>query len=381
MSYLHRAWAEIDLDALVHNFKLIRSMTDAKIFSVVKANAYGHSVPMIAKLLEEQGTDYFAVSNIDEALELRNIGIKKPVLILGYTPPFLARTLNEADIMQTVYSPEYAEKLNNEAAKAKVTVKAHLKLDTGMGRIGFDCRSDDLPEIYEAKKALGLENLTFLGVFTHFPVADSYEQPNKAYTDEQYGRFCRAVSILEEDGFSFETKHCCNSAATLLCSDKHLDAVRPGIILYGLTPSCEIKLDSRFIPVMTFKATVSMVKDVAEDETISYGRTYKTKHPTKIATVTAGYADGFPRLLSSKGSVLIRGQKAPITGRICMDQFCADVSHIEGVKEGDTVILFGQGLPVEEMADGADTINYEIVCGLSKRVPRVYIKDGKEIEE
>ncbi len=381
MSYLHRAWAEIDLDALVHNFKLIRSMTDAKIFSVVKANAYGHSVPMIAKLLEENGTDYFAVSNIDEAKELRSLGIEKPVLILGYTPPFLATELAKSQIMQTVYSLEYAQKLNSEAQKAGVVINAHLKLDTGMGRIGFDCRSDALPEIEDAKKALELKNLNFRGVFTHFPVADSYAAPHKDYTDAQYARFVKALEILESDGFSFDIKHCCNSAATLLSPEKHLDAVRPGVILYGLTPSCEIDFDHRFIPVMTFKATVSMVKDVVEDETISYGRTYKTQGPAKIATVTAGYADGFPRLLSSNGDVLIRGQRAPIVGRICMDQFCADVSHIEGVQEGDTVILFGKGLPVEEMAAGADTINYEIVCGLSKRVPRVYIKDGKELEE
>ncbi len=380
MNYLHRAWAEINLDALVHNFKLIRSMTDAKIFSVVKANAYGHSVPMIAKLLEQNGTDYFAVSNIDEARELRGLDIKKPVLILGYTPPFLAKELYENDIIQAVYSLEYAEKLNRYAAEAGVKVTAHVKLDTGMGRIGFDCRGDELAGLEEANKALTLSNIIYKGIFTHFPVADSYESLDMAYTDTQYNRFIKSVKALEEDGFCFEIKHCCNSAATLLDRDKHMDAIRPGIILYGLAPSTEIKLDKPFIPVMTFKATVSMVKTVKAEETVSYGRTYKAEKPTRIATVTAGYADGFPRLLSGRGSVLIRGKKAPIVGRICMDQFCADVSGIDDVEEGDTVILFGEGLPVEELAALSDTINYEIVCGLSKRVPRIYVKDGKELD-
>ncbi len=189
-----------------------------------------------------------------------------------------------------------------------------------------------------------------------------------------------AISQLEEAGYSFEIKHCCNSAATLLSFDKHLDAIRPGIILYGLTPSTEITADYGFKPVMTFKAAVSMVKTVEKGQTVSYGRTYKTNKPTKIATITAGYADGFPRLLSNGGYVLINGQKAKIVGRICMDQFCDDVSDIEEVKEGDTVILFGENLPVENLAELCGTINYELVCGLSKRVPRIYIENGKELD-
>lgn len=373
MNYLHRAWAEIDLDALVHNFKLVRSITDAKIFSVVKANAYGHAVPLIAQRLDRAGTDYFAVSNIDEARELRVLGIKKPILILGYTPPFLAEELYKNDIIQTVYSMEYAEKLNSFAKRGNLTLKAHLKLDTGMARIGFDCRTDEFSGLSDAQAALNLENLHFTGVFTHFPSADSYASADKEYTDKQFGRFLKAVELLETDDFKFEIKHCCNSAATLLYGDKHLDAVRPGIILYGLTPSVDIELKLPFKPVMTFKATVSMVKELDAQQTVSYGRTFKADRPMKIATVTAGYADGFPRLLSSKGNVLIRGQRAPIVGRICMDQFCCDVSHIEGVEEGDQVILFGEGLPVEEMARDSETINYEIVCGLSKRVPRIYL--------
>ncbi|MBQ9770029.1 MAG: alanine racemase [Clostridia bacterium] len=380
MNYLHRAWAEIDLDALLHNFRIIKKSTDSKIFSVVKANAYGHSVYMIARLLDSEGTDFFAVSNIDEAKELRSYGIKKPILILGYTPPFLASELSENDITQAVFSLDYAKKLSDFAEKSGVTVSAHLKLDTGMGRIGFDLRTEELRGIGDAKKALLLSGISFDGIFTHFPSADSYDRADSDFTKEQFLRFKKAIDLLENEGFSFEVKHCCNSAATLLYPEMHLDAVRPGNILYGLTPSTDIEIGSEFKAVMTFKAAVSMVKTVNESETISYGRTFTAEKPMKIATVTAGYADGFPRLLSGKGEVLIHGKRAPIVGRICMDQFCCDVTDIENVAEGDTVVLFGKGLPVEEVAGWAGTINYEIVCGLSKRVPRVYIKDGKELD-
>ena len=380
MNYLHRAWAEIDLDALLHNFRIIKNSTTAKIFSVVKADAYGHSVKAVAPVLDKASTDYFAVSNIEEAKQLRGLGIQKPILILGYTPPFLASELSENDITQAVFSLDYAKKLSDFAEKSGVTVSAHLKLDTGMGRIGFDLRTEELRGIGDAKKALSLKNISFSGIFTHFPSADSYEQTDADFTKEQFLRFKKAIDLLESEGFSFEVKHCCNSAATLLYPEMHLVAVRPGNILYGLTPSTDIEISSEFKAVMTFKAAVSMVKTVNESETISYGRTFTAEKPMKIATVTAGYADGFPRLLSGKGEVLIHGKRAPIVGRICMDQFCCDVTDIEEVSEGDTVILFGKDLPVEEVAKNAQTINYEIVCGLSKRVPRIYIKDNKELD-
>ena len=371
MSYLHRAWADVDLSALVHNFGVIKGLTKSKIFSVVKANAYGHSAPVVAKFLDSCGTDFFAVSNIDEAKELRDNGIEKPILILGYTPHFLAKELYEMDIIQAVFSLEYAEKLNESAKNASVTVKAHLKLDTGMGRIGFDCRNDALEGLCDAEKALSLQNLDFEGVFTHFPVADSKEKPDEDFTRAEFDRFMKAVGLLEAKGHKFALRHCCNSAATLLYPEMHLDAVRPGVILYGLTPDQNLAIPDSFKPVMTFKSAVSMVKTLREGETVNYGRTFSAEKPMVIATVSAGYADGLPRLLSNSGVVLIKGQRAPIVGRICMDQFCADVSRIEGVSEGDEVILFGEGLPVEEMARAAGTINYEIVCGISKRVPRV----------
>lgn len=376
MNYLHRAWAEINLDALLHNFKTIKSNTNAKIFSVVKANAYGHSVGKIALLLDKAGTDFFAVSNIDEAEELRQLGIEKPILILGYTPPVFAEKLVKLDLWQTVFGLEYAKNLNQTAEALGAKINCHLKFDTGMGRIGFDFRKG-LDGIEDVKSALRLENLNFEGVFTHFPVADSTKKADKTFTDAQYLRFLKAIDILEKDGFSLGLKHCCNSAATLLSKGKHLDAIRPGNILYGLTPDPAIELPYNLKPVMTFKAAVSMVKTLKRNETVSYGKTFKAKKDMTLATITAGYADGIPRLLSNNGYVVINGQKAPIIGRICMDQFCADVSHID-VKEGDTVILFGSELPVEKFAAWAKTINYEIVCGLSKRVPRIYIENGKE---
>lgn len=380
MNYLHRAWAEINLDALVHNFKLIRSMTDAKIFSVVKANAYGHSVNIVAPALDEAGTDFFAVSNLEEAKELRALGINKPVLILGYTPPNCAKELCEFNLIQTVFSYDFAKKLSDNAKENGVTVCTHIKLDTGMARIGFDFRTDGFREFVETRRLLSLPNLNFEGVFTHFPVADGTSKEDKEYTKAQYIRFLKAIDYLEKYGFEFKIKHCCNSAAFICDKDMHLDAVRPGIILYGLTPNVGLHIDKDFLPVMSFKSVVSMVKTVMSGETVSYGRTHTFEKDTKIATVTAGYADGVLRLLSNKGRVLINGKYANIVGKICMDQFCVDVSDIDDIKEGDTVTLFGEGLPVEEFAEYADTINYEIVCGLSKRVPRIYIKNGQELD-
>lgn len=377
MKYLHRTWVEINLDALVHNFKLIRSMTDAKIFSVIKANAYGHSVNIVAPALDAAGTDYFAVSNLDEAKELRALGINKPILILGYTPTTHAKELSELDLIQTVFSYDFAQKLNQNAAESGVKVKTHIKLDTGMGRIGFDFRNDGFNELVEARRLIYLKNLKFEGVFTHFPVADGISEADKQYTKAEFERFVTAVKYLEENGFDFKIKHCCNSAAFLSFNDMHLDAVRPGIILYGLTPSTSLEISKEFKPVMSFKSVVSQVKTVSAGETVSYGKTYTFEKNTRVATVTAGYADGVLRLLSNKGRVLINGKYAKIVGRICMDQFCVDVTDIENVKEGDTVTLFGEGLPVEEFAGYADTINYEVVCSLSKRVPRIYIKNGQ----
>lgn len=374
MNFLHRTWAEIDISALVHNFKLIReAASDCKIMAVVKANAYGHSAADIAPVLEKQGADYFAVSNIDEALQLRECGIKKPILILGYTPVEMADVLYRNGISQCVYSKEYALALSRAALKSKALPKIHIKLDTGMSRLGFDCRGEELCGIDDAISSASLDGLVLEGIFTHFASADRSAVLDDGFTNAQYKRFSAALERFYKAGLSPELCHCCNSAALLLDGEKHLDICRPGIILYGLAPSDAPELERELIPVMTLKSVVSMVKEIAEGDTVSYGRSFKAKDNMKIATVAAGYADGYPRLLSNKGEVIINGKKARVLGKVCMDQMLVDVTDIPDVKMGDEVILFGKELPVDALAKQCGTVNYEIVCGISPRVPRIII--------
>lgn len=371
MKPFRRAWAEIDLDAVVNNFNIVKNTTQQNIYAVVKADAYGHGAIQIAQALDKAGAFGFAVSNLLEAEELRFAGIDKPILILGYTPADCAVRLANSNISQCVMSYDYAQQLDFHAKKAGVTVITHLKLDTGMGRIGLNFRNEDSFAIEEAEKILALKNLDTEGIFMHFAVADSSEEADKEFTAEQYKRFLSAVEKLEKK-HPFKIKHCCNSAAILDKFDKSLSTVRAGIILYGLRPSDDIKLPAEMKPVMSLHAVVSMVKTIKQDETLSYGRTYKAPSERRIATIPAGYADGIPRLLSNKGHVLINGQRVPVTGRICMDQFCVDITDIEDVHIGDEVTIFGSGLSVDEVADIAQTINYEIICGISKRIPRIY---------
>lgn len=372
MNFLHRTWAEIDIDALEHNFKILKDCANGtKIMAVVKANAYGHSATDIAPILENCGADCFAVSNIEEALSLRECGIEKPVLILGYTPVDKAVILAKNNISQCVYSEEYANELSDFATKENIKIKVHIKLDTGMSRIGFDCRTDSLCGISQAVSCAKLDGFLIEGVFTHFADADRTPQSDDGFTDRQYNRFAKAVDILKDNGINPPLIHCCNSAGFLLDQDKHLSLSRIGIALYGLSPSSDLELGQALIPVMTVKSVVSMVKEIDVGDTVNYGRTFKAERPMKIATVAAGYADGYPRLLSNKGYVLINGKKASIVGRICMDQMCVDVTDIPEAKMGDEVILFGKELSVDILADLIGTINYEIVCGISPRVPRV----------
>lgn len=374
MDFLHRTWAEIDTKALVHNFKILKEKSgDAKIMAVVKANAYGHSASAIAPILQENGAYFFAVSNIDEAIQLRNNGIQRPILILGYTPVSRVLDLCDYKISQCVYSSEYAQSLAKAASAADVYIRIHIKLDTGMSRIGFDCRDDSLAGITDAIACASYCNLTVEGIFTHFANADSDLQKRDGFTDEQYNRFESAVKEFEKAGITPKLIHCCNSAALLLDPEKHQAMTRAGIALYGLSPSDDIDLKDDLIPVMTVKSVVSMVKEINAGDTVNYGRTFKADKKMKIATVTAGYADGYPRLLSNKGYVLINGQKANIVGRICMDQMSVDVTDIPSVKMGDEVLLFGKELKVDTLARLCSTINYEIICGISPRVPRVIL--------
>lgn len=375
MDFLHRTWAEIDINALVHNFKTIKKMTpDTKLMAVVKANAYGHSVSDIAPVLESEGADYFAVSNIDEALQLREIGIEKPILILGYTPVECVKELYNNNISQCVYSVEYATALAKEAEKNGVKINIHIKLDTGMSRLGFDCRNDKLFGIEAAISAAKSEYFRFQGLFTHFSVSDRTKATEDGFTDSQFNRFANAVVAFKNSGLYPEICHCCNSAALILDSEKHLNMCRPGIILYGLSPSNAPELECDLTPVMTLKSVVSMVKEITKGDAVSYGKTFIAEKNLKIATVAAGYADGYPRLLSNKAFVIINGKKAPVLGRVCMDQMSVDVTDIPEVKMGDEVILFGKELSVDILAELSNTINYEIVCGISPRVPRIIKK-------
>ena len=355
-NFLRRAWAEIDTDALIHNFKTVKSTANVPIMAVVKADAYGHGVDIVAPLLQKAGADSFAVSNIEEAVELRKIGIDKPILILGYTPCEFVRELDAQNISQCVYSLDYAQELSKNANKYNLKIKIHLKLDTGMSRIGFDCRNENLLGIDNAVAASKLDGLNLEGVFTHFAESDRNKLEEDGFTDEQYSRFCKALEILKSNGQD---------------RNKHLNLCRAGIILYGLTPSQNLNLSQDFIPVMHFKSVVSQVKKISAGDTVGYGRTFKAENDMIIATVTAGYADGYSRLLSNRGYVLINGKHANIVGRVCMDQFCVDVTNIPNVCRGDEVLLFGKDLPVEELADIMGTINYEVVCGVSSRVKRI----------
>ncbi len=374
MDFLRRTWAEIDTKALKHNFEIIKqSANGSKVMSVVKANAYGHDVKIVAPLLEEWGSDSFAVSNIKEAIELREIGITKPVLILGYTPWDMTRQLSDYDITQCVYSLDFARKLSENAVKNGVFIKIHIKLDTGMGRIGFDCRTENILGINDAIKSAKLPNLVFDGIFTHFAVSDRNESEEDGFTKAQFERFCLGVKALKNSGLRPNYVHCCNSAALCLDRDKHLDMCRAGIILYGLTPSYTLDLKKDFIPVMTLKTVISFIKNVDAGQTISYGRTFKTQKISRIATLPVGYADGYSRLLSNKGYVLIDGKKAPIVGRVCMDQCLVDITDIPNAEIGNEVILFGKDLPVEEISNLIGTINYETVCDVSNRVERIKI--------
>ncbi len=373
MDFLCRTWAEIDIKAIVGNCRRVKEICGKDVYAVVKADGYGHGAVEVALALSEaKAVLGFAVSNIIEAEELREAGIVLPILVLGYTPVEVAEKLATLDISQCVFSLEYAVALSLEAVKHGVNLKCHLKLDTGMGRIGFDCRDDSLSGISEAEKAVSLEGLEFEGVFTHFAVADSTTEQDKTFTEQQYARFVSAVNTLEQGGISFKYKHSGNSAATVSSKMPETNCVRAGIILYGLTPDVNFLLPDGFKPAMSLYSVVSEVKTIKSGETVNYGRTYTAPAKRRIATVSAGYADGVPRLISNKGEVIVNGKKASIVGRICMDQFCIDVTEIDGVKQGDKVTIFGEGLPVEQVANEAQTINYEIICGISKRVPRNY---------
>ena len=382
MEFVKRTWAEISLDAVIHNFKEIKSKTgNAKICCVVKADGYGHGAVMLSQVYEKLGADFFAVSNIDEGIELRDAGCTLPILILGYTPVTDASRRAQYNISQAVFSLGYAQALSDECTKAGVSVKIHIKADTGMSRIGFMCQQfpRDDNSIKEICEACALPNLIPEGLFTHFCVSDEGDE-GRGFTQKQYDNFTYVRKALESEGLNIEICHCSNSGAIEDYGDTYCDMVRAGIILYGLAPSPKLYGKLNLRPAMTLKTSVAYVKELKKGADISYGRTFTAPKDMKIATVPIGYADGFVRSNAENGYMLVNGQKAKIVGRICMDQTMLDVTDIDYVEQGDEVVVFGTGEHGEPTADliakNTDTINYEVVCLVGKRVPRIYYKDG-----
>lgn len=374
------AWAEINLDNLAHNIREVRRLTrkDAMVTAVIKANGYGHGAPEIAKTFLENGADRLAVAVLSEAIELRKSGITAPILILGYTQPTLFDKVVEYDIIQTIYNYNDAKALSEVAGKLNKKATIHIKIDSGMGRIGFLPNDDSVEEIIKISK---LPNIYVEGMFTHFAKAD---YKDKSYTKTQFERFSWVAKKLEERGLNIPIKHVSNSAAIIDMPELNLDMVRAGIIIYGLKPSDEVQLDKIDLkPAMALKARISHVKTVPKGTGISYGQIFVTERESKIATIPIGYADGFCRLLTGKAEVSVKGKRAKIVGKICMDQCMIDVTDIEDVKVGDEVVIFGyeEGHPhVDELAEKLGTINYEVVCMVSRRVPRVYFSNGKIVK-
>ncbi len=384
--FLRRTWAQINLDAIENNIFQIKSILKpgTLLCATVKADCYGHGYAFTAAAMSDAGADWFSVSNLSEALQLRRAGIKKPVLILGYTPPEHVKELVYNDISQAVYSYDYAKALSLQAKFAGVTVNAHIKIDTGMSRIGFVYHDnvEDSRVIDEIAEIASFEGINTEGIFTHFASADSVN--GELFTRIQYELFSCAVDCLLQMGVNFTVRHCSNSAAILNFPEMNFDMVRAGIILYGHYPSEEVRKSIKLLPVMELKAVVSMVKDIPADTPVSYGGTFVSSDTRTVATVPIGYADGYPRLISNKMYMLVNGKKAPVIGNVCMDQTVIDVTGIDGVKEGKTITVFGfdngSYLDVSEIAKKAGLLNYEILCGLSRRVPRVYIKENDIIE-
>ena len=375
--YLKRAWAEISLPKLRKNVEIIRSLNSAgtEIMAVVKADAYGHGDEHIVRCLAEQcGIKYFAVSNLDEAIAVRKFAPDADILILGYTPPEYAHEIASYNIIQGVVSTEYAQEL---VKNTPAPIRCHIKIDTGMGRIGL---KHDTPEACaaEIEAMMKIDKLSVEGIYTHFAVADSDDPNNIAYTDKQEKFITDTYDVLVSHGIKLKHLHFMNSAATCYRNSSRSTLSRAGIILYGLHPDVSLDIPEGLEPLMELKAVISHVKTVNVGDCISYGRTFVADHEMRIATVTIGYADGYSRLLSSKGEMLVHGKRCRIVGRVCMDQLMIDVSDVPEAKSGDIVILIGEEngdrITADDLAQIYGTIGYEVVCGISKRVPRIYIE-------
>ncbi len=374
----YRVYASVNLDAIYDNMKNIKENTKdgTGMIAVIKTDGYGHGAVPIAKTVDELVWGY-AVATSDEGVNLRTNGVTKPVIILGYTHESQYEKIVENDLRPAIFTFEDAKKLSDVACSESKKAKIHIKIDTGMSRIGFHPDKDSVKVISDISRLPGIE---IEGIFTHFYASD---ETDKTSAYEQYKIFNNIISELEKQGVNIPIKHCSNSAAIIDMPDVNMDCVRVGIALYGMYPSDEVdKTKVKLTPAMELKSHIICLKEVEKGVGISYGATYVTSEKTKVATVSVGYGDGYRRSLSNKGYVLIRGQKAPILGRVCMDQFMVDVTHIKDVQRGDVVTLLGKDgdmeITAEELAGMAgETFNYEIVCDIGKRIPRVFYRHGE----
>lgn len=372
---LRPAWLKIDLENYGHNISLIKNelKENTLLTAVVKADGYGHGAVEVSKKALKSGADRLAVAILDEALELRKAGFKDTeILILGWTPKEQYKKIVENNLIQTIYDYDNALALNNMAEQLNQKAKIHIKIDTGMGRLGIKAAAG----LEFVEKITKLPNIIIEGIYTHFAAAD---EADKEFTFKQFDKFKKLTSKLKENNINIPIKHVSNSAAFLDVPELQMDMVRAGIISYGLWPSKEVKNRINLKPVMSLKSRLAHVKIVDKGTPISYGRTYRTKKKSKIGTIPLGYADGYDRLLSSNFEIIIKGKKVPIIGRICMDQFMVDLTTVETAKKGDLVTLIGEDQGVQitaaEMAEKIHTINYEIVSSFTKRLPRVYIEE------
>ena len=379
-NYKARAWAEIDLDAIAHNVKSIKKFVgkNTKILCVVKANAYGHGFFETAKTIIENGADALGVATFEEGRQLRLSGFCEPILVLGSVNTTLASDMIKYDISATISDELLARAMSNAAIRQNKLAKFHIKIDTGMSRLGFSATDESIETI---KKICKLPNVLTEGLFTHLSCAD---EKDRAMTNSQYEKFMYVANALEKENINFTYKHICNSAGVIEYPEYHLDMVRPGIIIYGLYPDAYMDKVLDLIPAMTVKARITRIDEKEENTPVSYGATYKTRGKTKLATVPIGYADGYLRCLSDNAFMSVNKKLVPVVGRICMDQCMIDVSGVNNINVGDEVIVFGNGgdssLTLEELAKNAGTVPHEILSLTGNRTPRAYIKGGKIID-
>lgn len=383
MKTYSRVYAKIDLDAIAYNMEQMKQniRPETKVMAVIKADGYGHGAVQIAEMMERWNYIWgFAVATLDEAVVLRTEGIQKPILVLGCVFPDQYMEMLKHEIRMNIYTEEMAESISRMAAREGKTAYMHIKLDTGMSRLGFGINEQSAETIKRISK---MPNVNMEGIFTHFTKAD---EKDKSFTKKQIQEFVWMTERLKEKNVRFTYEHCSNSAGIIDVPEANFDIVRAGISTYGLYPSEEVdKTNVKLKLALALKSHVAFVKEIERGTPVSYGGTFVAKEKMKIATIPVGYADGYPRSLSNKGYVLIRGKKAPILGRVCMDQFMVDVTQIEGVSFGDKVTMIGKDgneiLPVEVLSELSGRFNYEFVCDLGKRIPRVYVRDGKIAEQ